>query len=282
VWKGEHKGRNVAIKVLRIYSTSDVVKIRFGFCKEVVTWASLRHPNVLSLLGIIMDDEQLAMVSEWMTNGNINEFVRAHKDANRFELLKDVARGLMYLHGQEMIHGDLKGLNILIDENCKARLADFGLLTMVSDPTVFTASSSIAACGTTRWMSPELLHPSQFGLKDHRPTIESDCYALGMVIYEVVSGKVPFATSSNIIVSRKILEGDRPERPEGVQGSWFTNDLWGMLNRCWATQSKSRPGIRVVFECLERVSVIWRPPAHQVDEDPERDEDEWDLTAIMP
>ena len=53
-----------------------------------MTWASLRHPNVLSLLGIIMDDEQLAMVSEWMTNGNINEFVRAHKDANRFELVR--------------------------------------------------------------------------------------------------------------------------------------------------------------------------------------------------
>ena len=175
----------------------------------------------------------------------------------------------------------LNKVNILIDENCNARLADFGLLTILSDPDIFPTSSSIAACGTTRWMSPELLHPSQFGLKDHRPTIESDCYALGMVIYEVLSGKVPFATSVNVVVSRRVLEGDRPERPEGVQGSWFTNDLWGVLNRCWATQSKSRPGIRVVFECLEQISATWKPPAHQVDEDPEEDEDEWDLTPIV-
>ena len=171
--------------------------------------------------------------------------------------------------------------NILIDEDCNARLADFGLLTIVSDPTVFTTSSSVAACGTTRWMSPELLHPSEFGLKDHRPTIESDCYALGMVIYEVLSGKIPFATSLNIIVQRMIVDGGRPERPGGVQGSWFTNDLWGMLNCCWATQPKSRPGIRAVFECLEQISATWKPPAHQVDEDTEKDEDEWDLTAIV-
>ena len=53
-----------------------------GFRKEVVTWASLRHPNVLSLLAIVMDDDQLAMVSEWMVNGNINEFIGARNDTN--------------------------------------------------------------------------------------------------------------------------------------------------------------------------------------------------------
>jgi len=57
------------------------------FCKEVVTWNALRHPNVLPLLGVAMGDSQFAMVSEWMGNGNINEFVKAHRDANRFELV---------------------------------------------------------------------------------------------------------------------------------------------------------------------------------------------------
>ena len=51
-------------------------------------WKSLRHPNVVSLLGITMGNGQFAMVSEWMTNGNINEFVRVRKDANRFELVR--------------------------------------------------------------------------------------------------------------------------------------------------------------------------------------------------
>ena len=107
MWKSEYKGRNVAVKVLRMYSTSDLAKIRRvgphilsqvsvgrlilgmqGFCREVVTWAALRHPNVLSLLGIVMDNDQLAMMSEWMTNGNIREFVGTHREANRFELVR--------------------------------------------------------------------------------------------------------------------------------------------------------------------------------------------------
>jgi len=57
------------------------------FCKEVVTWRSLRHPNVLPLLGVTMRERLFAMVSEWMVNGNINEYVEARRDANRFELV---------------------------------------------------------------------------------------------------------------------------------------------------------------------------------------------------
>ena len=55
-----------------------------------MTWKALRHPNVLSLLGITMGNNQFAMVSEWMENGNINEFIKAHKDANRFELVRSL------------------------------------------------------------------------------------------------------------------------------------------------------------------------------------------------
>ena len=101
------------------------------FCKEFVTWKALRHQNVLPLLGVIMTGTQSAMVSEWMTNGNINQFVTTHQDANRFELVRfrsgsilacswrlwleqlgGVARGLVYMHDQGMVHGDLKGVCI--------------------------------------------------------------------------------------------------------------------------------------------------------------------------
>jgi len=63
------------------------------FCKEVVTWKALWHPNVLPLIGATMIGTQLVMVSEWMPNGNINEFVKAHPDANRLELV----RGLFHV-----------------------------------------------------------------------------------------------------------------------------------------------------------------------------------------
>jgi hypothetical protein len=58
-----------------------------GFCKEVVTWKTLQHPNVLRLIGVIMSETQFAMVSEWMVNGNINEFVKANPDADRLRLV---------------------------------------------------------------------------------------------------------------------------------------------------------------------------------------------------
>ena len=64
------------------------------FCKEFVPWKALRHPNVLPLLGVIMTETKFAMVSEWMSNGNINEFVTAHQDANRFELVSSLFKPL--------------------------------------------------------------------------------------------------------------------------------------------------------------------------------------------
>lgn len=57
------------------------------FYKEVITWKNLRHPNVLPLLGVFMTETKFAMVSEWMTNGNINQFVAVRQDANRFQLV---------------------------------------------------------------------------------------------------------------------------------------------------------------------------------------------------
>ena len=130
-------------------------------------------------------------------------------------------------------------------------------------------------------MSPELLYPDQSGLGDSRPTKQSDCYALGMVIYEVLSGKVPFAPFNRYIVMRKIMEGERPERPEGTEGVWFTDDLWRMLKLCWAAQPERRPRIAVVLGCLKRTSraLASEAPPRQVGENVGTDEDSWDLTS---
>ena len=68
-----------------------------GFCKEFVTWKALNHPNVLPLLGVMVTEDRFAMVSEWMVNGNINQFVTAHREANRFELVSFLSKLLQYL-----------------------------------------------------------------------------------------------------------------------------------------------------------------------------------------
>ena len=82
--------------------------------------------------------------------------------------------------------------NILIDETGHARIGDFGLLTMIPNPTTLLSSSSHTLAGTARWISPELIAPDQFGLEKTCLTKASDCYAFGMVIYETISGNPPF------------------------------------------------------------------------------------------
>ena len=150
-------------------------------------------------------------------------------------------------------------LNILIDQDGHARLADFGLLTIVIDSTHHTSSTTPKNAGTTRWMSPELLDPDRFGLGDGRPTKHSDCYALGMVILEVLTGKPPFPNCSGLVVMRKVIEGERPGRPQGKEEVWFTDDLWEMLEQCWSPQPERRPTIDAILQCLEQGSTAWQP-----------------------
>ena len=176
-----------------------------------------------------------------------------------------------------MIHGDLKGVwlrtllasplpnalllktNILIDRDGHARLADFGLLTILSDSTNPTTSSSSGNAGTKRWMSPELLDPDRFGFENGRPTKESDCYAFGMVILEVLTGRAPFPRCTSFVVARKVVDGERPRRPQGLEAVWFTDDLWKTLGKCWSPQPKVRPSVEAVLERLERDSMAWQP-----------------------
>ena len=112
-------------------------------------------------------------------------------------------------------------------------------------------------------MSPELLDPERFGLKDSRQTKRSDCYALGMVVYEVLSGQLPFSRHHTYAVIARVLEGERPGRPRGGKGARFTNDIWSILERCWKPTPGDRPGIKDVLLCLEAASRSWTPSSPQ-------------------
>jgi len=107
-------------------------------------------------------------------------------------------------------------------------------------------------------MSPELFDPE---IQDHRPTKCSDCYALGMVIYEVLSGHIPFERFPTWVISGKVFRGDRPERPQGANGVWFTDEVWEVLGFCWTPQPENRPSIGDVLLCLDEASRSWEPPS---------------------
>ena len=139
--------------------------------------------------------------------------------------------------------------NILIDRECHARIMDFGLAAIPLDQPTHTPSPVTG--GTLRWMSPELLNPEPFGLEESHPTKESDCYALGMVVYEVLSGWRPFTSSNDHKIPSMVLNGQRPERPEGNGGKLFTDAIWKMLRLCWKHQPSDRPSAETVLLCLE-------------------------------
>jgi len=108
-------------------------------------------------------------------------------------------------------------------------------------------------------MSPELLVPEWFGRETSQPTKESDCYALGMVVLEVLTGKRPFPNCNMGFIAEKVIKGEHPGRPQGGEGVWFTDDLWEMLERCWSPQPERRPAVDTVLQCLEQGSTVWQP-----------------------
>ena len=198
-----------------------------------------------------------------------------------------------------MVHGDLKGVrdssgdrtahsltdsstkaNILVNQAGRACLADFGLLTIALDPSNITTSGSFHQGGTCRWMAPELFDPSKFGFKDHCPTKNSDRYALGMVIYEVLSGQIPFAGHSSFVVPGIVLEGERPAKPQGAKGRWFTDDVWSILSYCWNSNPGDRAKTEVVLSCLEGVARTWTPPSpRSIVDPPTTDRSTWSVDS---
>ncbi|EEB91416.1 hypothetical protein MPER_10225, partial [Moniliophthora perniciosa FA553] len=102
------------------------------YLREAIVWRQLRHPNILPCLGLYYLDrsqERICLVSPWMENGNLVQFLRdsPRDSGNHLQLMHDIASGLSHLHGLKIIHGDLKGLNILVTQSHRACIADFGL-----------------------------------------------------------------------------------------------------------------------------------------------------------
>jgi len=187
------------------------------------------------------------------------DFTAAHPEVNRIELLMDVTNGLMHMHIHGLIHGDLKGVNILINQTNRACITDFGL-SAVAYSGVNKSTSSLAPFtpgGTYRWMSPELLIPDKFGMTNDRPTRRSDCYALGMVIYEVLSGYSPYHKLNKCLAIAEILNGGRPKEPRMATRLGFTGGLWKTMEGCWDEDRNKRPDLGVVLAALSDAVPSW-------------------------
>ncbi|KAJ7936915.1 kinase-like domain-containing protein [Mycena leptocephala] len=231
IYRCRYNNQAVALKQIRQFVRgADVRQMRSAFCREALVWKDLNHLHLLPFIGIDGDSfpSSLCMVSPWMEHGTVLNYIQDYGHANTDRLLSEIAQGLDYLHSHNIVHGDLRGANILINENWSACLADFGL-SGLADAT--TSAHSSTRAGSIYWMAPELIIPERFGLKFAR-TPASDIYAFGCVCFELYTGRHPFSQLSQTAVLFKIVFGERPERPSGSPP--ISDTLWHHVTEYWA------------------------------------------------
>jgi len=258
VRKGTLAKKPVAVKTIRIAQDRDISKIRKDFCKESVLWMHISHPNVLELIGVDIDPQNgtFSLISELMVNGNIMDYIRVAK-TNRVRLLEDVTRGLRHLHRCGIVHGDLKAANILIKNGAtpKACISDFGFSSVAPTASFAMPASVDENKGTWSHMAPELLFPEKFGLPDGRISKQADIYAFGMVVYEVLTGRIPFTGEGRWFaeIIMRVMEGKRPSKPENADDIGFGRGTWELVQRCWQENRDRRPTVDDVSKHFQRV-----------------------------
>ncbi|KAJ6551302.1 kinase-like domain-containing protein [Mycena capillaripes] len=254
IWKGLVRGQDVSVKIMRMFEDSDVEDILKQFGREAVIWRQLCHPNVLPFFGLyrLELESRLCLVSPWMENGNIMKFVAKKNPSNteRLSLILDVALGLQYLHEKEVVHGDLKGLNILVTPSGRACIADFGISSIATAMTLQFTSITHAQGGTPRYQAPELL------LNESENHLGSDVYAFGCVGYEILTGTVPFHGLKDMAVIYEVaVKGKQPTRPNSWSGTPTLDSLWELVQHCWESKAEMRPTAPQIVERLVSPSI---------------------------
>ncbi|KIM41815.1 hypothetical protein M413DRAFT_138529 [Hebeloma cylindrosporum] len=277
VFQGTWKGQTVAIKVLSEVTPQDL------FVREIKVWKSLIHPNILELYGAssATGNHPWFFVSPYMKNGNLVEFLRRISQREDHELqglgaiaenlpssrsrsnygtgftkllkindvyrvLQEIAGGMEYLHDRNVLHGDLKGSNILVDDQCRCVLSDFGQSEMKSE--VYRITGSSMQTGTLRWKAPELLDGSS------ALTAATDIYAYAIVCIEVLTmGRLPWTHEDDDGVRYNVLVKDK--RPL-VPPEYTSPLLHELISACWCRDLNARAPFTETVGKLHRLRII--------------------------
>jgi len=263
-WTDPSTGKvvRVAIKLLRGIHTdpTSLEKTIRRLYRETRVWHSLGHENILPFLGLCRElGPSPAMISPLYDNADVHRYL-ANRPDDRLAVILSVARGLKYLHSKDVIHGDLKGHNVLMNDDGTPLLSDFGRSKFI-DHRGFTT----AFAGSARYMAPELTaaEPDVVYGEDEHGTYENqgtpnltkktDVFAFSMLALEILTGKLPFFyLRQDTTVIAFVQDGKRPERSKCLP-SVFTNSMWALLENCWDTAPESRPSMDSIVERLEHM-----------------------------
>jgi len=253
VYQGTWQYDEVAIKQLRMTNMS--VKTLDEFKSEASIMANLRHPRIIGFYGISVDTPgRYSIVMDYMAGGSLYNLLHNQQPLiwrSRYRIALDVTSGLAHLHNKDILHRDLKSLNVLLDSQLRARLTDFGLSKIKTETASTTATASSQSVGTLPWMAPELFK------RRAKYTKSADMYSYGMVLWELASRKVPFSDAHNREILVKWLgDGEQEEIPEDCPSGFAKLIKW-----CWNQVPTRRPTIDDAANALNEPEPTEQSPA---------------------
>jgi len=222
--------RHVALKVLAPELAADPAFVA-RFHREATSLARIRHPNLVHIYAVGQEANRHFIAMEYLKGHTVAEIVRQrgalpHPVAIR--VLGQVLSALEKVHAAGIVHRDLKPANIIVDEDQRAILTDFGLAKLRHDHTVTTGNTLL---GTPEYMAPELAEGGDADLR-------SDIYALGVILFELLTGRVPYHGNSAIATLRQHLESPAPSAATLPPGS--PPELGAIVARAMAKKPAER------------------------------------------
>ncbi|KAN0097713.1 Protein kinase-like domain containing protein [Tylopilus felleus] len=258
IWEGIYLSEEkVAIKILRAVHSTPKSLLRFK--REVDIWNRVwetdQGRHILPLYGFCQNDGPFPyVVSPWHPHGTADKYVAQHRDVDHLALIRGISAGVYVLHTMNppIVHGDLKGANIIIDSVGNPLLADFGFSRVVEDITGVPFTQSAGVSNSQRWLAPELCFDKG------RLTMAADVYAFGMTMLELMTHAMPWATvrhTTQVII--KVAEGEKPPKPcdEATIARGFDDHLWDVMQKCW-DDAEIRPTVTEVMQMLSVPVVV--------------------------
>jgi serine/threonine-protein kinase len=190
--------RTIAVKILKDQMTGDAAFVR-RFEREAQSAAALSHPHIVNIYDVGEEEGTYFMVMEYVDGKNLKEYIREKGKLSAPEAIKitrQIAEALEQAHQAGVVHRDIKPQNILFSREGKVKVTDFGI-AIAGDGVTVTVGDQII--GSVQYISPEQARGELAGK-------QSDLYSLGIVLYEMVTGKVPFAAESPVALAMKHIQ----------------------------------------------------------------------------